>query len=134
MSFLPMSPHWEPSGRDKSVSPQEVQPNICIVIDHEHLSPHQSKKTSLYLTIRPAAFRAMRSTQLFILGSCGAGIPHSTYKRKTGTLSRKKDTKIEPYPNCFSSPLLHLASCFFILLKTPSYQLKTRGSIHSSAY
>jgi hypothetical protein len=76
----------------------------------------------------------MRLHHLSILRSCGAGKPQSTCSRSSGTLSRKNDTKSDPYPNYFKSPFLHFVSCLFILQRTTSDQLKTRGSVHSMTY
>jgi hypothetical protein len=76
----------------------------------------------------------MRLHHLIILGSYGVSKPQSTYNRNNGTLSRKKDTKSDPYPNYFKFPLLHFVNFLFILQITASNQLKTRGSVHSMAY
>jgi hypothetical protein len=82
----------------------------------------------------PATCRAMRLHHLSILGSCGVGKPQSTCTLSSGTLSRKKDTKSDPYPNYFKLPLLHFVNCLFILRRNASDQLKTRGSVHSMEY
>jgi hypothetical protein len=69
----------------------------------------------------PPPCRDMRSTHLLILESCGAGIPHSTCKCRTETLSRKKDLK-NPHGN----------SIYHLVVEPVRVRWKSRNLIESS--
>lgn len=88
-----------------------------------HRTRHQNHVSKLGISL----------VHLSILDMIREGTGRSICGQNNGTHSRKKETKMEPYPNCFCFLVVHLFSSSFRLTNRLGLELHTFNSSHSMA-
>ena len=113
------SSHSSPSGSGRSGSPMKLVPaygESSTTISWRRSHMNNSGRQDICWPPPPLGINA---AQRAILGSRGNGSATTTpWYWKRGNRSKKNDTTIEPYPNCFTPSRLHFVRCLLIFVVT----------------